>query len=173
MTEPHAGGDPEGIVYHPGEIAEHASAVGLAKEIGDWLERTYPGYGWGITVDPRGGVIHLRALKLHGEWGYVLKLADVQSDPHRREVRRAAGEILERFRQPLGPYSYEAWRRAPRDVSGMLRPDISDKEARTRRRARDDAFTQAVKRGCMSVRREGDLLVVEGYRTPNEDGTRT
>lgn len=141
------GGDPHGLVYNADELQEDATTILLMKDCGDRLEKLYPGYAWALQPDPRGGILNLRALKLHGTWGYVLKLVDIQHDPRRRKLIAAAGEILERFHQPRGPYNYEAWKNAPRDLAGDLLPNISDKSGRTRRRARDDSLTRAVKTG--------------------------
>jgi hypothetical protein len=147
-------GDPEGLVYHPDDIVEHGSAVLLSKDIGNYLEKHYPGWAWAVSADPRGGVFNIRSLKCSGEWGVVLLLEWIQRDPKvaQRYAIAAGGEILERFGIRPGPYSYDAWAAAPRDVSGMLRPDLSDKHAKIRRFQRDQAFSRAVAEGSVQVR---------------------
>ena len=125
MTAPQAaspfdGGDPEGLVYHPDHIQEHASAVLLSKDIANYLEKHYPGgWAWAVSVDPRGGVVNIRSLTCSGDWGIVLKLEWVQRDPvaTRRLTIAAGGEILERFGLRPGPYNYQAWQAAPRDIT--------------------------------------------------------
>jgi hypothetical protein len=155
-ASPFDGGDPHGMVYDPNQIQEHASAVLLAKDLADHLEKHYPGWAWAIEADPRGGVVNIRSLKCHGEWGVILKMEWVQREPKaaRRLALESGGEILERFGIRPGPYSYEAWVAAPRDISGMLRPDLSDKHKRIQRFQRDQAFSRAVDSGDVKVRTE-------------------
>lgn len=176
------GGDPHGIVHSPDELDEHASAVLLAKDIANYLEHTYPGWAWAVETDPRGGIVNLRALKLSGEWGYILKLAWIQDDPvvRRRLVLKAAGEILERYGMPRAGYSYEAWKAGPRDIAGNPKPDLSDKSLKTRRRYRDEALTTAVKNGAVLLKVQDTptatgthrrILLAGGYRTREEQAT--
>lgn len=175
------GGDPHGIVYKPDHIEEHASAVLLSKDVADYLEREYPGWLWALSVDPRGGVASIRSLRLSGEWGFMLKLDWIQHDPvaRRRIVLAAAGEVLERFGMPVGPFNREKWLAGPRDIAGNPKPDLSDKHARVRRRYRDEALTQAVKNGEVTLRWQDSqradgsthrrILIASGYRN-REDG---
>lgn len=148
------GGDPSGLVFLPSQIEEHASAVLLAKDFADWLEKQYPGWLWGISVDPRGGVCSLRSMLLSGEWGVMLKLEWVQRDPKvaKKLILNAAGEILERFGMPVGPYDKARFMSGPRDIAGRPKPDLSDKHQRVRKTYRDDALTAAVKLGEVEIR---------------------
>lgn len=147
-------GDPSGMVFDPAELEQGASAVLLAKEIGSILERHYAGHRWYLEVDDRGGIIKIFAGTCSGQWGYILKLADVQSSPGalRRAIVQAGGEILERFHQPAGPYNREAWLAAPRYLTGELKPDLSDKSAKVRRRERDEAIDDAIKKGALELK---------------------
>lgn len=80
-----------------------ANDMVLAKEIADILHRHYPGHLWAVNVDGRNGVANIRDLLLSGQWGYVLKLTTVFSaSEFGRDVVRAGGEILERFRVERG-----------------------------------------------------------------------
>lgn len=146
--DPH--GDPEGIVLDPKQLHMSASSVLLAKRIGDLLERKYPGWLWAIEVDERGGVTTVRSLRLSGQWGWRVKTVRIQDDPQLKLIQNGAGEILERFRQRRGAYNRDQWRAAPRYL-GMVDFDISDKSAKTRRRHRDDALTEAVKTGRVKL----------------------
>lgn len=155
MSRPDDTGDRErhGMVYVPDGIEEHASAVVLAKDIADYLERAYPGWLWALGVDSKGGIVTIRSLRLSGEWGYVLKLDWVQHDPvvRRRLVLAAGGEIIERFGLRPGPYRHEMVGMIARDLAGRPKPDLSDKHAKVRRRARDEALTEAVRSGAVTI----------------------
>jgi hypothetical protein len=152
------------MVYHPDDILEHGSAVILAKDIADYLEKAYPGWLWAIEVNSKGGIVNIRSLRLSGEWGYILKMAWLD-DPVARKpiVLRAAGEILERFGVKPGRFTREQWGRIPRDLAGMPKPDLSDKAGKVQRRARDEALTQAVKAGKVRLR-WGDVARADGSK---------
>lgn len=78
----------------------------LAKEIADTLNTHYPGHLWGVNVDGRGGVANIHNLLLSGQMGYVLKLVNIFSaSDFKRDVVRAGGEILERFRLARGRFN--------------------------------------------------------------------
>jgi hypothetical protein len=146
-----------GLVYHPDQLEEHGSAVLLAKDIADQLEKHYPGWLWGIGVDSKGGIVTIRSLRLSAEWGYVLKLDWVQHDPvdRRRRVLKAGGEILERYGVKARQFNREQFARIRRDLAGKL--------GKVQRRARDEALTAAVRGGQVSVR-WGDAKRADGSR---------
>lgn len=143
------GGDPDGMVYRSSQLTEDASTEILCKDAADLLETHYPGHVWMIGPDPRGGIFTIRAGTCSGEWGYILKLDDIQWSPNgfKKAILKAGGEILERFGLRVGAYDYQNWLGAPRDATGMLKPDISDKDSRVRRKSRDEDLTKAVKQG--------------------------
>lgn len=147
------GGDPNGMVYDPGQLLQGASSVILCKEIGELLERHYSGHQWFIEVDNHGGIIKIWAGSCSGEWGFMLKIADVQNSPGalRRAIVAAGGEILERYSQPPGRYNREAWLAAPRYATGELKPELSDKPASTRRRERDEVIDRLVREGAIEM----------------------
>lgn len=75
----------------------------------------YPGYTWraGVHDEPTGGVLYIMNMDINAElfggqnYGYVLYLSNVYSDPGLRCVIMAAGEILERARLVRGRYKGE------------------------------------------------------------------
>lgn len=145
-------GDPEGIVTGPEQLRGiDASLVILVKDIANLLEKHYPGWLWAVGPDKRGGVINIRSLRLSGKWGYLIKTKNVQNDPQRKLAIEAGGHILERFGFKRRGYNLEEWRAAPKYL-GQVAMDISDKDARTRRRYRDDAFSEAVRSGKILLR---------------------
>lgn len=147
------GGDPNGMVYDPAHLVQHASAVILAKEIGELLERFYSGHQWFIEVDEHGGIVKLWAGSCSGEWGFIIKMADIQDERGalRRAIIRAGGEILERFNQPIGRYDRDAWLAAPRYATGELKPNITDRPKHVRRRERDETIDRLIRQGAIQL----------------------
>jgi len=121
-----AGGDPEGVVDHPDLLDKHypASAVILCKDIADQLSQEFPGWAWAVQPDPKGGIINIWNLHCHNELGYTIHgdLLD-NAKVRKREVRKAGGEILERFRMP-SRLDRERVAEAPRDARGRMIPDL-------------------------------------------------
>jgi hypothetical protein len=167
-----------GVVFHPDNIEEHASAVLLAKDIADYLERQYQGWLWALGVDSRGGVVTIRSMRLSSEWGYVIKLDLIQHDPKVRQrlVLKAAGEILERYGCRAGAYDREQFARIRRDLAGRPAPDLTDKPVRVRRRERDEALTAAVRSGAVTLRHQDSRrpdgsryrrILIAGGQKPN------
>lgn len=70
----------------------------LAKNMADVLNRAYPDHLWGVTCDGLTGIATVRNLRLSGQWGFILKLSEVNSDPTLKCVKLAGGELLERYR---------------------------------------------------------------------------
>lgn len=151
-------------VSNADDLDNRATTIVLCKNIGDTLERHYPGWLWAIQPDETGGILAIRALRLSGEWGYVFRLADLQGDSKvvAADVMRAGGEILERFGVPRGTYRYEDWARTTKDIAGLAMPDLSDKHAKVRRHQRDAALTNALQFGTAK------LVIRE---TTDRDGT--
>lgn len=83
----------------------NANDMIMAKEIADALHGQYPGHLWAVNVDGRNGVAHINNLMLSGQMGYTLKLANIFSaSDFKRDVIRAGGEILERYRLARGRF---------------------------------------------------------------------
>lgn len=99
------------VAYHAPGMVEIGAAVDhhkaadfeMTKRIGQTLAQHYPKICWGVRVDHAQGIAMVQIPELMGATGqYVLKLADLASDPGLKAVVRAGGEILERFRLPRG-----------------------------------------------------------------------
>lgn len=123
-------GEPEGEVYRPQDLVGlHASLLLLTKQIGDFLERTYPGWLWGVSPNQTGGVITILSGRLHPNYGLTIHIADVQSDPELRVVKQFTGQLLERFGMPRKAFWHclNEYAQAPRNVMGHLIPDLADK----------------------------------------------
>ncbi len=79
-----------------GYDTEHDSDEALAGRILRTLCDHYPGHGWFVLI--RGGVIQVKDMDIHPNWGMALHYTKVNHDAAvmKREVIRAAGEFLER-----------------------------------------------------------------------------
>lgn len=68
----------------------------LVKQTIGILEEVYPGHFWAVKCE--GGILHIKNLSFHANWGIARKLGQMEFDAgvFRREVIRAAGEFLER-----------------------------------------------------------------------------
>lgn len=90
-----------------GEIS--ANDLVTAKNMADLLHKQYPGHLWAVTCDWKQGVATIRNLALSGIWGYVIKLRDhFSATALDHEVKKAGGEILERFKLARGKANAEA-----------------------------------------------------------------
>jgi len=80
----------------------------VCKQVGDELERHYPGWQWLITVPPKGGVVQIRSMHMEARYGFVLKLGASYSASHlAKEAVRAGGELLERTGMPRSRFDYD------------------------------------------------------------------
>lgn len=126
-------GEPEGVIqdpnhFHPGY---HGSTIIIVKEIGTFLKKTYPGWGWVVQVNEFGHMIYILNQHLHPTYGARIRMEDVMQNPDhsRRIIQKNVGEILERFgmlRMGLRGENLSRLASAPRDGAGNCIPEISD-----------------------------------------------
>lgn len=90
----------------------------LAKRVAETLMSHYPGHAW--AVDVGHGIINIRSLDLHGEWGYTLHNREYSASELEKRVVRAGGEVLERFGQARGRVNHEAIAARQRNWLGDL-----------------------------------------------------
>lgn len=77
----------------------------LAKEIADTLHDHYNGHLWGVQVSGVTGMADIFLISVSGNMGYRLKLKHIFSaSDFKKDVIRAGGEILERFRLRRGRF---------------------------------------------------------------------
>lgn len=147
------GGRPEGFVSRADDLDAAASTVLLCKQMGDALEKNYPGWMWAIQPDEIGGILAIMALRLSGEWGYVYRLSELEGDAKVvvQKAMRGGGEILERFGVPRGTYRYDDWAATRKDIAGMAIADLADKSREVRRYQRDAALTTALNQGTVKL----------------------
>lgn len=100
------------------------SDVALARQIGEVIDRTYPGHYFRVDVDSKGGVVQIRHPLMPPHLFFVIKLNTLASDPGFITVKRAAGELLERVNQRRGRRHEAEWSDARtkhyRSINGML-----------------------------------------------------
>ena len=68
----------------------------LGRDILNDLHQAYPHHRWFVRID--GGIVVVYNYLISGKWGMIHKLDDIMHDAtkRRRDVQRAAGELLER-----------------------------------------------------------------------------
>lgn len=95
-----------------------------AKNMAEVLHRHYPGHLWGVNCDGRTGMIYIRNLSLSGEMGFKLKMPDIYSASDLdKEVMRAGGEILERYRLSRGKFDAAQHAGLKQDFAGRIHHD--------------------------------------------------
>lgn len=96
-------------------LDEQASSTGndqtMAKIMAETLVDAYRSDGagnahlWAVSFDSTTGLAIIRNLLLSGEYGYVLKIPAIFSaSSFIADVKRAGGEILERYRLARGAF---------------------------------------------------------------------
>lgn len=99
-----------------------AAEMLIAKNMAETLHRNYPGHLWAVTCED--GVMTVRNLLLSGQWGFVLKMREQYSASElARQVKRAGGELLERYRLSRGQLRDDEYENLPTDFAGRLMAD--------------------------------------------------
>lgn len=76
-----------------------AADMTLAQNVGESLNKHYPGHLWAVDVPTGQGVVHVRDLTLSGKWGITLKVSDIYSMSELdRLCMKYGGELLERYK---------------------------------------------------------------------------
>ena len=100
----------------------------FAQQCADTLGEFFPGWKWSCCKD--GGVLYIKNLTLHGQWGMILKAQEVD----KRRLLAAGGEFLDRFSMPYR-FDQDAFLSASRDFTGSV---LSEKWTPDRRFWRRD-----------------------------------
>lgn len=94
-----------------------AADLTVMKNAADVLERHYPGHRWMTTC--KKGVLDIYNGNLSGQMGYRIKEINCFSATDlAKEVVKAGGEILERYRQPRGSFNLDRILTAPQNKIG-------------------------------------------------------
>jgi len=74
----------------------------LCAKVGKVLQEHYPGWSWYVDCTLSTGIISVRCLNLHGDYGFVLYVKDVEVSGGEHSAITAGGELLERCNFPRG-----------------------------------------------------------------------
>lgn len=69
----------------------------IAKEVAECLNTHYPNHAWMVNANVETGIVEVRNLRLSGQWGFILHMDKLATDPSMKLVIRAGGELLERY----------------------------------------------------------------------------
>jgi hypothetical protein len=95
----------------------------MAKNAAEMLHKHYPGHLWAVNVD--GAFMDVRNLYLSGEWGFRLSIPAIYSSSEfDKEVMRAGGELLERYKQSRGVANEQDIHTLAVDFSGRHKPEL-------------------------------------------------
>lgn len=162
-------GDPEGLVTSPEQLKCSAATLSLVKGIADTLERHYPGWGWMVSPDERGGVVNLQVMRFLNNgrnWGFTFKTSQVQEDVRLRSVVKAGGELLERYGAVVGPYSKDAMR-GVKWYLGQALADVSDLSRVNQRNYRTSVIQNGIASGAARVVMDADIARARAMRAPS------
>lgn len=81
---------------------EHDRDDPMAMQMVRDLCDAYPGHAWFVVV--RGGVVHIKDMDMHPDWGMCLHYSQIKADAadRKKQVLWAAGEFIERARMKNG-----------------------------------------------------------------------
>lgn len=92
----------------------------LAIDVGETLNKHYPGHLWAVTVDEDGGVLVIKNLALSGNWGFVLHLHRLPAGKALHPlIVRAGGELLERYNLSRSRLKVDEIMKMKRDSRGI------------------------------------------------------
>jgi len=109
----------------PGEykagIAFEVEANKVCAMVGRVLEKHYPGWTWFVECRRGTGVVTVKNLDIHGEYGFILHLSQLMHDNELKLPILAGGELLERCNFPRGarPERLEADRDIKDNIIGL------------------------------------------------------
>lgn len=77
----------------------------LTRQIAEVVEQHYFGHPFRVVVDHRQGIVKVQLPHLMPAicW-YVVHISDLNSDPGFKQIVRACGDILERYKLPRAAY---------------------------------------------------------------------
>ena len=140
-------------VSRPSELLGiSASLAIIVKDTADKLEKLYPGWLWTLNPDEFAGMLYLYSLRLSGEYGYKMKIGDIENDETRGFAMRAGGELLERFGCPRKAFKPRYLADKIQDVRGNYIPDQTDKSQKAQKQDRDRVINAAVTEGIIEFR---------------------
>jgi len=137
-------------VLDPKTLEVSGALENVTKRAGAALEKKYPGWWWCLNPDEEGGVFYIYALRLSGEWGYTVKIKEMQDTPDKTAIM-AGGEILERYGIRRGKYKRSLLKNKMVDLRGNFIPDITDRLSKDQKKQRDKDLTKAIEEGKAAI----------------------
>lgn len=86
------------------ETGDHPNDIALVNEINRILHEHYPGWQWGVDIPPHQNMVYVRNLDLDPSGQVGMKCYKNSIDVNMKEIVRAGGELLERYRMRRGKY---------------------------------------------------------------------
>lgn len=90
------------------DMAQEKRMMEIARQVGEAINRFYPNHYFYVRVEK--GCVLISNPTLTGNYRQVIHLKTLASDPGMACVKRAAGEILERFNVPRTKLNRDHWR---------------------------------------------------------------
>ena len=97
--------------------------INYMKKVAEVLLKHYPDHLWMVHVSFKMGMCDVKNMRLSGEWGFRIKLSEIDHDPMMKTVIRAGGELLERYKLARGTYDVDVYSDLHEDFSGRLVAD--------------------------------------------------
>ena len=102
-----------------------ANDLVMAKDMADALHTAYPGHLWAVNVNGDKGLADIYNLALSGDRAYRMHLNTIYSaSEFKKDVLRAGGEILERFRVARARFNLDHYSTLPTDFAGRHKVDL-------------------------------------------------
>ena len=102
------------------DIATELCCNKIEAAVGRKLANLYKGYQWYIECKWQAGVVEIKNLTIHGDYGFVLYLKELLTDINLDVVMRAGGELLERCGLPTTHRPENLNELVERDIRGNV-----------------------------------------------------
>lgn len=86
---------------------EHDRDDTMAMQMVRDLCEAYSGHSWFVVI--KGGIVHIKDMAIHPDWGMALHYSQLKADAadRKKQVLFAAGEFLERASKKLGQVEFQ------------------------------------------------------------------
>ena len=94
-------------VFTPDEAKRAIKNKQMCSHIGNFLAKLYPNRGWFVTIGDDGSVAWIACTDISINFGICVHLAGEITFDIEQLIKRAAGEILERFNLARNAYAQD------------------------------------------------------------------
>lgn len=107
-----------GAYEHPtlGDGGRHdpfaAADLALCDRVGAVLKQHYPLHPIRVKVSHKAGIVQIQALQGWGDYWYIVKIRDLDTDPSMKRIVRAIGEVFERMGMSRQNFNVADWHAA-------------------------------------------------------------